>query len=296
MSAAKQIRNKIKSIENTKKITKAMQMVATSKMRKTQQKMKQSRPYAEKIRQVVANLATINAYAKNHSPFLRDIKPEAVKKVAIILITSDKGLCGGLNANALRLFYQTYADFNARKIDLEVCTIGHKAFAASKRISANISGSVLALGDMPKMDKIIGPLAHIVTKFSKMQLDAVYVIYSKFITTMKQQAICEQLLPLVPSELLITTAKAQLPWDYTYEPSEEAVIDQLISRYIESVVFQCLADNMASEQAARMVAMKAATENATEVINQLRLVYNKSRQAAITKELAELMSGALSVS
>lgn len=290
MSAGKEIRSKIKSVQNTQKITKAMQMVATSKMRKTQERMRGARPYAENIRRVVSNLARINPYAKNSSPFLRT--PEQIKKVAIILVTSDKGLCGGLNSNALKIFYEKIKDFKNDGVSVEVCTLGHKGYAAANRTKVEVMSSAIGLGDVPKIDKIIGPLSPILSEFRNGELDAVYIIYSRFVNTMKQQATWEQLLPLTANELAVDN---KFPWDYVYEPSEAQVIDELICRYIESVVFQCLADNMASEQASRMVAMKSATENAGNAIAELRLVYNKSRQAAITKELAEIVAGSAAV-
>jgi F-type H+-transporting ATPase subunit gamma len=290
MSAGKEIRSKIKSVQNTQKITRAMQMVATSKMRKTQERMRGARPYAENIRRVVANLAHINPYAKNSSPFLRN--PKKLSKVGIIFITSDKGLCGGLNSSAIKLFYEQVKSFKDAGVEVEICALGHKGFAAVNRVGLTIIGSAIGLGDVPQIDKIIGPVAGMLNKFRDGELDAVYVVYSHFINTMKQQATWEQLLPLSEKDLKV---EHKFPWDYVYEPSEVEVIDDLIQRYVESVVYQCLADNMASEQAARMVAMKAATDNAGSAINELKLIYNKSRQAAITKELAEIVSGSAAV-
>lgn len=290
MSAGKEIRSKIKSVQNTQKITRAMQMVATSKMRKTQERMRMARPYAENIRRVVANLAHINPYARNRSPFLRD--PETIRKVGIILITSDKGLCGSLNSNAVKLFYDKIKNFRDTGIQVEVCALGHKGLVAANRVGMNITSSAVSLGDVPQMAKLIGPLTGILNKFHDGELDAVYVVYSHFINTMKQKATWEQLLPLTEKDLKIEN---RFPWDYIYEPSEAEVIDDLIRRYLESVVYQTLADNMASEQASRMLAMKAATDNAGEAINNLKLIYNKSRQAAITKELAEIVAGSAAV-
>lgn len=290
MSIAKEIRNKIKSVQGTQKITRAMQMVASSKMRKTQERMKQARPYAQKIREVVAHLAQINPYAKKVNPFLRN--PQSLKKVAIILLTTDKGLCGGLNSNNTKIFYEKLLNFKNQQIEVEVCTLGAKALAAANRVQANIISSVINLGDAPKHNLLIGPLAEVFNKFKSQELDAVYIIYARFFNTMKQIATFEQLLPLSEKDLKIDN---MMPWDYLYEPSVEEVLNDLIHRYIESVVLQCISDNMASEQAARMVAMKSATDNATEAIDQLKLIYNKSRQAAITKELAEIVSGAAAV-
>ena len=290
MSAAKEIRSKIKSVQNTQKITRAMQMVATSKMRKTQERMRQARPYAENIRRVVAHLAHVNPYARNTTPFLRN--PEKHSKVGIILISSDKGLCGGLNSNAVKVFYEKVKNFRAEEIDVEVCALGQKGYNAAKRIGLEVSSYAIGLGDVPQMEKLIGPLTELLNKFQSGKLDAVYVIYSHFVNTMKQQPTCEQLLPLSEKDLKV---ESSMPWDYEYEPSASEVIDQLIRRYVESVVYQCLADNMASEQSARMIAMKSATDNAGEAINDLRLIYNKSRQASITKELAEIVAGSAAV-
>ncbi len=293
MSAGKEIRSKIKSVQNTQKITRAMQMVATSKMRKTQEKMRHARPYAENIRRVVSHLAQVNPYARNSSPFLR--LPDEQKRIGIVFVTADKGLCGGLNSNAIKLLYEKVKSLRANNenVSVEICALGHKGYNAASRVGIEVSSYAIGLGDVPQMAKLIGPLSEVLIKFQQGKLDAVYVIYSKFINTMKQQPICEQLLPLTAESLKVNDAG--LPWDYEYEPSAAEVIDELIKRYVESVVFQCVADNMASEQAARMIAMKSATDNAGQAINDLRLVYNKSRQASITKELAEIVAGSAAV-
>ena len=290
MSAGKEIRSKIKSVQNTQKITRAMQMVATSKMRKTQERMRAARPYADNIRQVMAHLALTNPAAKSITPFLRN--PSQIKRVGIIFISSDKGLCGGLNSNAIKLFYENMRQFKNKNIEVEVCTLGHKALNAANRVKLDVVSSAIGLGDIPKMAQIIGPLSGLLTKFHDGTLDAVYVVYSHFVNTMKQQPMIEQLLPLSDRDLKLEN---KLPWEYLYEPSPSEVLDELIRRYIESVVYQCLADNMASEQAARMIAMRSATDNAGEAINLLRLSYNKSRQAAITKELAEIVAGSAAI-
>lgn len=290
MAAGKEIRTKIKSVQNTQKITRAMQMVATSKMRKTQERMRQARPYADKVREVMAHLAQINPSAKAGSPFLRT--PLEIKKVGVILITADKGLCGGLNTNAVKIFSEKLKEFREAGIELEVCTFGQKALLAANRFKTQVTASAIGLGDIPRMEQLIGPLSGVFRDFYEQKLDAVYVIYSKFVNTMKQQAIFEQILPLSDRDLKLEN---KYPWDYVYEPSAEEVLDQLVRRYIESVIYQCVADNMASEQAARMIAMRAATDNAGNAIHQLSLAYNKSRQAAITKELAEICAGAAAV-
>lgn len=290
MAAGKEIRTKIKSVQNTQKITRAMQMVSTSKMRKTQERMRQARPYAEKVREVMAHLAQINPSARLTSPFLRD--PKEIKRVGIILITADKGLCGGLNTNAVKLFNEKLRDYASRGIEVEVCTLGQKGLVAAKRLKTNIVSSAVGLGDIPKMEKLIGPLTGVYQAFYEKKLDAVYVVYSQFVNTMKQQPVFEQILPLSDRDLEL---ESKMPWDYLYEPSAEEVLDQLVRRYVESVIYQCVADNMAAEQAARMIAMRAATDNAGEAIHKLSLAYNKSRQAAITKELSEICSGAAAV-
>lgn len=290
MSIGKEIRGKIKSVQSTQKITRAMQMVATSKLRKTQEKMKAARPYADNIRRVMAHLALVNDYAKNVSPFLR--KVEEIKKVGVIFIATDKGLCGGLNSNAIKLFYENLNVLQKNGAEVEVCAVGHKALNATTKVGCNVTASTIGLGDVPRMDQLVGPLSGLLTKFYNHELDAVYVVYSHFFNTMKQKAVWEQLLPLTDRDLKVNN---KLPWDYIYEPSVIEVLNDLVRRYVESVVFQCLADNMACEQAARMIAMKSATDNASEAINQLRLIYNKSRQATITKELAEIVSGSSAV-
>jgi len=290
MATGKEIRSKIKSVQNTQKITKAMQMVATSKMRKTQERMRQARPYAENIRRVMAHLALSNPAAKNIIPFLRN--PSTVKRAGVIIITADKGLCGGLNANTIKMFYEHVRQFIGSKIEVEICALGQKGLGAATRVGFDVTSSAVGLGDIPKIEQIIGPLSGVLKKFHDAELDAVYVVYSSFINTMKQQPVFEQLLPLTERDLKL---EHKLPVDYMYEPSDVEVLDELIRRYVESVVYQCISENMASEQAARMVAMKAATDNAGEAIDALRLSYNKSRQAAITKELAEIVAGSAAV-
>lgn len=290
MAAGKEIRTQIKSVQNTQKITKAMQMVATSKMRKTQERMKAARPYADKVREVMAHLAQTNDVSRTASPFLRE--PKQIKRVGIILMTADKGLCGGLNTNAIKLFVEKLRDYRDANVEVDVCTLGQKGLVAANRLKVNIVSSAVSLGDVPQMEKLIGPLSGLFSGFYEQKLDAVYVVYSKFINTMKQQPTFEQILPLSDRDLKIET---KYPWEYLYEPSAEEVLNQLVRRYIESVTYQCLADNMASEQASRMIAMRAATDNAGEAIHQLSLAYNKSRQAAITKELAEICAGAAAV-
>lgn len=288
MSAEREIRSKIKSVQNTQKITKAMQMVATSKMRKTQEKMRSARPYAQNIRRIMANVANISG--RSSSALLREVSYP--KRIGIVVIGTDKGLCGGLNANVAKLLYQKVVEFTQQNVQVELCVLGQKALVASNKAGLPIISSTIGLGDIPSQIKLLGPLSILINKFKDKELDGIYVIYSQFVNTMKQNATCEQLLPLPAKDLELTQ---EYSWDYIYEPSAEALLDDLVQRYIESVVYQFLADNMASEQAARMVAMKAATDNANTAINKLRLSYNKSRQASITKELAEIVSGASAV-
>ena len=288
MAVGKEILTKIRSVQSTQKITRAMQMVATSKMRKTQERMRAARPYAEKVRTVMAHLAQANADLEH--PLLA--RREDVKRAGIILITSDKGLCGGLNVNTLKRFFGKVKELQDQNVDIDVCCLGQKGLAASQRARLNVVASAVQLGDVPKMDKLIGPLTVLFKKYAEGELDAVYIVYSNFINTMKQEPVTEQLLPLTPQHMVVEHSYS---WDYLYEPDPLSVMEFLVRRYIESVVYQALAENMASEQAARMVAMKAATDNAGNTIKQLRLVYNKARQAAITTELSEIVAGAAAV-
>ncbi|SCK14283.1 F0F1 ATP synthase subunit gamma [Vogesella sp. LIG4] len=288
MAVGKEILTKIRSVQNTQKITRAMQMVSTSKMRKTQERMRAARPYAEKVRSVMAHLASANTDLEH--PLLA--RRSEIKRAGIIVVTSDKGLCGGLNANIIKRFYAKVSELQTQGVEVQVCALGQKGLAAAQRAKLNVVASAVHLGDVPKMDKLIGPLTVLLKQYAEGELDAVYVVYSRFINTMKQEPALEQLLPLSDEHMVVEHAHA---WDYVYEPSAVDVMEFLVKRYLESVVYQAVAENMASEQAARMVAMKAATDNAGNAIKQLRLVYNKSRQAAITKELSEIVSGAAAV-
>jgi F-type H+-transporting ATPase subunit gamma len=293
MAVGKEIRGKIKSVENTKKITKAMEMVAASKMRKAQERMRAARPYADKIRKITAHLAQANPEYK--SPYMRT--GGAAKAVGFIVVTTDKGLCGGLNTNVLRAVTNKMKDVQTAGSSIQAVAIGNKGFGFLNRIGANVVSHAVQLGDAPQLDKLIGPVKVMLDAFVSGQLDAVYVCYTNFINTMKQEPQVEQLLPLAASHLEQTEAdKKQYGWDYIYEPDPATVIDELLTRYIEALVFQAVAENMASEQSARMVAMKAATDNAGTLIGELKLIYNKTRQAAITKELSEIVSGAAAIS
>lgn len=288
MASGKEIRNKIKSVESTRKITKAMEMVAASKMRKAQDRMRAARPYGEKIRRVAGNLS--HALTEYTHPFLE--KREDVKNVGLIVVTSDKGLCGGLNTNILRLTLSKMKEWDASGKTLQVTAIGNKGFGFMVRAGANIVSHVGALGDKPHLEKLIGPIKVQLDAYMKGEIDVVYIAYTRFINTMKQEPVVEQLLPLSGD---LAGSKTPNRWDYLYEPDTKAVIDALLIRYVEAMLYQSVAENMASEQSARMVAMKSASDNAKNVIGELKLVYNKARQAAITKELSEIVSGAAAV-
>jgi F-type H+-transporting ATPase subunit gamma len=287
MAGSKEIRNKIKSVENTRKITKAMEMVAASKMRKAQERMRAARPYAEKIRSVAANLSHANPDYRH--PFLQ--KRDAVKNVGVIMVTSDKGLCGGLNTNAMRLMVTKVKDWETDGAKVQATAIGNKGFGFLQRYGIPVVSHVIGLGDKPHLDNMIGPIKIQLDQFAEGKIDALYLCYTKFINTMKQETICEQLLPLTGEKL----GAPDTAWDYLYEPDPKVVLDELLVRYIESIIYQAVSENIASEQSARMVAMKSASDNAKEVIGDLKLTYNKARQAAITKELSEIVSGAAAV-
>ncbi|MFC5552142.1 F0F1 ATP synthase subunit gamma [Massilia aerilata] len=292
MAAGKEIRGKIKSVENTKKITKAMEMVAASKMRKAQDRMRAARPYSEKVRNITANLATANP-EYTHA-FMANAKDTKAKAVGFIVVTTDKGLCGGMNTNVLRQVTQKTRELEAAGNRIEVVAIGNKGLGFLNRIGVKVVSSVTQIGDTPHLDKLIGPIKVMLDAYQDGQLDAVYLCYTKFINTMRQEPVVEQLLPL-PAGHLKAEAGAH-SWDYIYEPDAQVVIDELLMRYVEALIYQSVAENLASEQSARMVAMKAATDNAGNVIGELKLVYNKTRQAAITKELSEIVSGAAAIS
>ena len=288
MAGSKEIRTKIKSVENTRKITRAMEMVAASKMRKAQERMRAARPYAEKIRQVAAHLACANPEYEH--PFL--VKREAIKNVGIIVITSDKGLCGGLNTNILRLVIGRMKEWEGEGKGVSVCPIGNKGFGFMSRIGAKVKSHLTGLGDTPHLEKLIGAVKVMLDAYISGEIDAIYLSYNGFINTMKQELRIEQLLPLSGEGRQASTGAT---WDYIYEPAAKVVVDELLVRYIESLVYSAVTENQASEQSARMVAMKAASDNAKSVIGELKLVYNKARQAAITKEISEIVGGAAAV-
>ncbi|HZF78922.1 MAG TPA: F0F1 ATP synthase subunit gamma [Rubrivivax sp.] len=292
MAVGKEIRGKIKSVENTKKITKAMEMVAASKMRKAQERMRSARPYADKIRNITANLALANP--EYRSPYQRT--GNTSKAVGFIVVTTDKGLCGGLNTNVLRAITTKMREVQQAGGSIQVVAIGNKGFGFMNRLGAAVVSHAIQLGDAPQLDKLIGPVKVMLDAFVEGKLDAVHLCYTKFINTMRQEPTVEQLLPLSAERLQQSAEeKSQYGWDYIYEPDAPTVINDLLTRYIEALVFQAVAENMASEQSARMVAMKAATDNAGNLIAELKLIYNKTRQAAITKELSEIVGGAAAV-
>ena len=293
MAVGKEIRGKIKSVENTKKITKAMEMVAASKMRKAQERMRQARPYSDKVRNIAANLSQANP--EYRSPYMRT--GGSAKVTGFIVVTTDKGLCGGLNTNILRALTTRMKEAQAAGHVVEVVAIGNKGFGFMNRIGGKVVSHAVQLGDAPQLEKLIGPVKVMLDAFVAGKVDAVHLCYTKFINTMKQEPVIEQLLPLSAERLAQSEAeKSQYGWDYLYEPDAPTVIDDLLTRYIEALVYQAVAENMASEQSARMVAMKAATDNAGTLIGELKLVYNKTRQAAITKELSEIVGGAAAIS
>ena len=294
MAAGKEIRVKIKSVENTKKITKAMEMVAASKMRKAQERMRQARPYSDKIRVITTNLSQANP--EYRSPYMREVEG-APKAVAFVVVTTDKGLCGGLNTNLLRLVTQKMREVQGAGASVQAVAIGNKGLGFLNRIGATVVSHVVQLGDAPHLEKLIGPVKIVLDAFVAGRLDAVYLCYTKFVNTMKQEPLVEPLLPLGADRLVRSEAEMKdHAWDYIYEPDAPSVIEDLLTRYIEALIYQAVAENMASEQSARMVAMKAATDNAGNLIGELKLIYNKTRQAAITKELSEIVGGAAAIS
>jgi F-type H+-transporting ATPase subunit gamma len=288
MAAGKEIRGKIKSVENTKKITKAMEMVAASKMRKAQERMRAARPYSDKIRNITANLSQANPEYTHEF-----METNSSKTTGFIVVTTDKGLCGGLNTNILRGVTAKLKELQAAGHDSQAVAIGNKGLGFLNRVGAKVISHVTQLGDKPHLDKLIGPVKVMLDAYSEGKIGTVYLCYTRFINTMRQESVIEQLLPLTADRL--QADKDHHGWDYIYEPDAQTVIDDLLVRYVEALVYQAVAENMASEQSARMVAMKSATDNAGTVIGELKLVYNKTRQAAITKELSEIVAGAAAV-
>jgi len=292
MAVGKEIRGKIKSVENTKKITKAMEMVAASKMRKAQDRMRAARPYSDKIRNIATNLGKANPEYTHAFMQTNDAKTSG-----FIVVTTDKGLCGGMNTNVLRSVTGKLRDLQAAGVSAQAVAIGNKGLGFLNRVGAKVVSHATQLGDTPHLDKLIGPVKVLLDAYVKGEVNAVYLCYTKFINTMKQEPVVQQLLPLSAAQMEAESqaSGSNHAWDYIYEPDAQAVIDDLLTRYVEALVYQAVAENMASEQSARMVAMKAATDNAGSVIGELKLVYNKTRQAAITKELSEIVAGAAAV-
>ena len=288
MAAGKEIRGKIKSVENTRKITKAMEMVAASKMRKAQERMRAARPYSEKVRQIAANLG------KAHPDYVHAfMQTNESKAEGFIVVTTDKGLCGGMNTNILRAVTTKLKDNQSAGVKSIAVAVGNKGLGFLNRVGVPVVSQVTQIGDVPHLDKLIGPVKSLLDAYERGEVRAVYLCYTKFINAMKQEPVVQQLLPL--SSEGMEQGEAGPAWDYIYEPDAPSVIDELLVRYVESLVYQAVAENMASEQSARMVAMKAATDNAGSVIGELKLIYNKTRQAAITKELSEIVAGAAAV-
>ncbi|MDZ7752253.1 MAG: F0F1 ATP synthase subunit gamma [Gammaproteobacteria bacterium] len=286
MAGAKEIRTKIKSIQSTQKITRAMEMVAASKMRKAQDRMKSARPYADKIRNVIAHVA--HASSEYRHPFLEE---REVKRVGYIVVSTDRGLCGGLNVNLFRTTLADMKRWREQDIDMDFCTIGSKAIGFFKRVGGNIVGETSQLGDRPRLEDLIGTAKVMMDAYEEGTVDRVYLVFNEFVNSMTQRPQIEQILPLPPSE----DEELRHHWDYLYEPDAQDVMENLLMRYIESLLYQSVVENIACEQAARMVAMKAASDNAGDLIDDLQMVYNKARQAAITQEISEIVSGAAAV-
>jgi F-type H+-transporting ATPase subunit gamma len=278
---------KIRSVQNTRKITKAMEMVAASKMRKAQERMRAGRPYTEKILNIAARISHANPEYRH--PFL--VSRDTVKRVGIIVVTTDKGLCGAMNTNLLRLVLQHYKEWQAQGEEIDVCCIGNKGLAFMQRLGANVVSNVTQLGDRPQLDRLIGAVKLMLDAYIADRFDRLMIFTTRFINTMKQEPVMGQLLPLSGERL----GAPESSWDYIYEPEARAVLDQVLTRYIEAVIYQAVAESMGSEQSARMVAMKAASDNAATLIDELTLIYNKNRQAAITKEISEIVGGAAAV-
>ena len=287
MPGTKEIRVKIRSVQNTRKITKAMEMVAASKMRKAQERMRTTRPYAEKIRNVAAHISHANPEYRH--PFL--VERDTVKRVGIIVITTDKGLCGALNTNVLRVVLTQYKQWQSEGEEIDACCLGNKGLGFMQRLGANVVSNVTNLGDRPNLEKLIGAVKVMLDGYARDRFDRLLLFSTRFVNTMKQEPTMFQLLPLTGEKLGVPAGS----WDYIYEPDAKAVLDQVLTRYVESLIYQAVAENMASEQSARMVAMKAASDNAATLIDELTLIYNKNRQAAITKEISEIVGGAAAV-
>lgn len=287
MASGKEIRTQIKSIQNTQKITKAMEMVAASKMRKAQERMRANRPYAQKMRSVIGHVASANI--EYHHPYLTD-RPD-VKRVGYIVVSTDRGLCGGLNTNAFKAAIGSMRDYSEQDVEIDVVTIGKKAAQAFTRMGSNIVAKVADLGDKPEIADLIGSVRVMLDAYDEGKIDRLFIVENEFVNTMTQTPTVTQLLPAAPDK----DEKLQHHWDYLYEPDAKEVVDHLMVRYIESLVYQAVVENVACEMSSRMIAMKSASDNAGELIGELQLVYNKARQAAITQEISEIVGGAAAV-
>jgi F-type H+-transporting ATPase subunit gamma len=298
MPSSKEIRGKIKSVQSTRKITKAMEMVAASKMKKAQDRMRASRPYLERLFNIAIHVAQANTEYRH--PFLH--KRDTVKRIGAIVVTTDKGLCGGLNTNVLRLMFQKHKEWTAAGLEIDYVALGGKGLGFLTRMGGKVVASAVQLGDRPHLDRVVGPVKSLLDKYIAGEIDEVWVFYTAFINTMRQEPRAGRIIP-VPMQYrslggqgdVVKPQAAKGTWDYIYEPDARGLLDSLMRRYIEAIVYQAVAENMGSEQSARMVAMKAATDNAGKIINELQLIYNKTRQAAITKELSEIVAGAAAV-
>jgi F-type H+-transporting ATPase subunit gamma len=297
MAGTKEIRLKIKSVQNTRKITKAMEMVAASKMKKAQERMRAGRPYARRILSIAMHAARANAEYRH--PLLT--RRAEVKRVGAVVITTDKGLCGGLNTNLLRVMLNQHKEWIAKGVEVEYCAIGNKGFGFLNRMGGTIVSQVINYGDRPALERLIGPVKMLVDGYLEGRLDEVHIFSNRFVNTMRQEPIHATMIP-IPLEWqtadggdLDEDKVREGSWDYLYEPDAKTVLDELLVRYLETFVYQAAADNIASEQSARMVAMKSASDNALNIIEELQLIYNKSRQASITKELSEIVGGAAAV-
>jgi len=296
MAGSKEIRNKIKSVQSTRKITKAMEMVAASKMKKAQDRMRAARPYVERVFSIAMHISKANTEYKH--PFL--VKRERVKRVGVIVITTDKGLCGGLNTNVLRLVTQRFKEWRGNGVEVDFVAIGNKGLGFLTRLGGNVVSSVVQLGDRPRLDRLVGPVKVLVDKYIDGSVDEIHAFSTGFVNTMKQEPRQIRIAP-VPEEYRSAAGelrKSQVSdgaWDYIYEPDARELLDGMMRRYMEAIIFQMVNENMASEQSARMVAMKAASDNAGKIIDELQLIYNKTRQASITKELSEIVGGAAAV-
>jgi F-type H+-transporting ATPase subunit gamma len=296
MAGSKEIRNKIKSVQNTRKITKAMEMVAASKMKKAQDRMRATRPYVEKAFNIAMHISKANTEYKH--PFL--VPRENVKRVGAIVVTTDKGLCGGLNTNVLRLVMQQHKEWRAKGIDVDYVAIGNKGQGFLQRMGANIVSSATHLGDRPHLEKLVGPVKVLLDEYIAGNLHEIHIYYTNFVNTMKQVPVHGRIVP-IPDQIRTATGEVRKvevsdgTWDYIYEPDARELLDGMMRRYMEAVVLQMVNENMASEQSARMVAMKSASDNAGKIITELQLIYNKTRQAGITKELSEIVGGAAAV-